>query len=146
MDYSSPASSVNGISQARILEWVVLSFSRESSQLKDWTSTPVLEAEFFTPEPPGKPNVDYLCRNLIRNHVERMRRPWYSGDSRKERHRLIMTVVENHVKFLKLLTANHIYRQYMSISATWFFNLNISIISKIAKLLNEFREGPIFRK
>ena len=30
LDYSPPASSVHGISQARILEWVVISFSRSS--------------------------------------------------------------------------------------------------------------------
>ena len=32
MDWGLPASSVHGISQARILEWVVISFSRGSSQ------------------------------------------------------------------------------------------------------------------
>ena len=32
MNCSPPASSVNGISQARILEWVTISFSREFSQ------------------------------------------------------------------------------------------------------------------
>ena len=32
MDYSLPGSSVHGIFQARILEWVAISFSRESSQ------------------------------------------------------------------------------------------------------------------
>ena len=32
MDCSIPGSSVHGISQARILEWVAISFSRESSQ------------------------------------------------------------------------------------------------------------------
>ena len=32
-----PASPVHGISQARILEWVAISFSRESSRLRDWT-------------------------------------------------------------------------------------------------------------
>ena len=37
MDCSLPASSVYGISQARILEWVAISFSRGSSQPKDRT-------------------------------------------------------------------------------------------------------------
>ena len=36
MDYSLPGSSVYGISQARTLEWVVISFSRGSSQPRDW--------------------------------------------------------------------------------------------------------------
>ena len=37
MDYSPPGSSVHEISQARILEWVANSFSRGSSQPRDWT-------------------------------------------------------------------------------------------------------------
>ena len=38
MDYSLPGSSVHGIFQARILEWVAISFSRGSSQFRDQTS------------------------------------------------------------------------------------------------------------
>ena len=37
MDYSLPGSSVHGISQARILEWVAISFSKRSSLPRDWT-------------------------------------------------------------------------------------------------------------
>ena len=37
MDCSLPASSVHGISQARILEWVAISFSRGSSRPRDRT-------------------------------------------------------------------------------------------------------------
>ena len=37
MDHSPPGSSLHGILQARILEWVAISFSRGSSQPKDWT-------------------------------------------------------------------------------------------------------------
>ena len=37
MDFSLPGSSVHGIFQARVLEWVAISFSRGSSQLRDWT-------------------------------------------------------------------------------------------------------------
>ena len=40
MHCSLPGSSVHGISQARILEHVVISFSRESSQPRDWTCVP----------------------------------------------------------------------------------------------------------
>ena len=35
MDYSPPGSSVHGILQARIFEWVAISFSRASSGLRD---------------------------------------------------------------------------------------------------------------
>ena len=37
VDYSLPVSSVRGILQSRILEWVAISFSRESSQPRDRT-------------------------------------------------------------------------------------------------------------
>ena len=37
MDCRLPGSSVHGISQARIVEWVAISSSRESSQPKDQT-------------------------------------------------------------------------------------------------------------
>jgi len=37
MDCSLPCSSVHGIFQARVLEWVAISFSRGSSQPRDWT-------------------------------------------------------------------------------------------------------------
>ena len=37
IDSSLPGSSVHGISQARILEWVAISSSRGSVQLRDWT-------------------------------------------------------------------------------------------------------------
>ena len=37
MHCSTPGSSVHGILQARILEWVAISFSRGSSQPRNWT-------------------------------------------------------------------------------------------------------------
>ena len=49
MDYHPPGSSVNGILQARVLEWVVISFSRGSSQPRDGAhESPALAGEFFT--------------------------------------------------------------------------------------------------
>ena len=35
MDYNPPGSSVHGILQARILEWVAVLFSKDSSQFRD---------------------------------------------------------------------------------------------------------------
>ena len=55
MDCSPPGSSVHRILQARILEWVAISFSRGSSGSRDQTSSPVLAGGFFTTELPGKP-------------------------------------------------------------------------------------------
>ena len=50
MDYSLPGSSVYGVLQARILEWVTMPSSKESSQLRDRTVflMSILAGEFFT--------------------------------------------------------------------------------------------------
>ena len=48
MDYSLPGSSVHGILQARILEWVATPFSRRSSWPRDWTQVPHTAGRFFT--------------------------------------------------------------------------------------------------
>ena len=48
MDYSLPGSSVYGIFQVRILEWVTISFSRGSSQLRNWTQVSWTAGRFFT--------------------------------------------------------------------------------------------------
>ena len=56
MDCSLPDSSVHGVSQAGILEWVAIFFSWGSSQTRDWTTSPASADRFFTAEPPGKLN------------------------------------------------------------------------------------------
>ena len=48
MNCSPPGSSVRGIFQARILEWVVIPFSRASSQPRDRTWVSCIAGGFFT--------------------------------------------------------------------------------------------------
>ena len=48
MDCSLPGSSVHGIFQARILEWVAISFSRRSSRPRDWTRVSHIVGRRFT--------------------------------------------------------------------------------------------------
>ena len=51
-----PGSSVHGILQARILEWVTIPFSRRSSWLRDWTWVSCgscIAGRFLTTEPPS---------------------------------------------------------------------------------------------
>ena len=55
---SPPGSSVHRISQARILEWVAMPFSRGSSQPRDRNHVSCLASGFFTFEPLGKPLVN----------------------------------------------------------------------------------------
>ena len=58
MDCSPPASSVHGILQARILDWVAIPFfSRGASRPRDWiqVSRIALQADSLPSEPQGKP-------------------------------------------------------------------------------------------
>ena len=48
IDCSSPGSSVRGIFQARILEWIAIPISRRSSQPGDWTRVSSIAGRFFT--------------------------------------------------------------------------------------------------
>ena len=54
VDCSLPGSSVHGILQARILEWVAISFFRGSSKRRDQTHVSCVAGWFFATEPPGK--------------------------------------------------------------------------------------------
>ena len=53
-DCSLPGSSVHGVSQAGILEWVAIFFSRGFSWPRDWTHVSCLAGGFFTTESSGK--------------------------------------------------------------------------------------------
>ena len=48
MDYSLPVSSLHGILQARILEWIAIPFSRRSSQSRNRTRVSCIAGRFFT--------------------------------------------------------------------------------------------------
>ena len=68
MNCSPPGSSVHGILQARILEWVAVPFSRESSQSADWTRVSCLlhwQAGSLVLVPPGKPEYSAIKKNEI---------------------------------------------------------------------------------
>ena len=61
MDCSPQGSSVHGILQAKILEWVAMSPSTGSAQHRDQTCVSCISfiaGTFFTTEPPGKPTDD----------------------------------------------------------------------------------------
>ena len=55
VDCSLLGSSVHGILQAKILEWVAVPSSRRSSQPRDQTWVSCIAGEFFTAVPLGKP-------------------------------------------------------------------------------------------
>ena len=63
MNCSPPGSSLHGISQARILRWVAISFSRGSSRSMDRTRVSCIAWGFFLTEPAGNPicTEGYVC-------------------------------------------------------------------------------------
>ena len=55
MDYNLPASSVHGILQVRVLEWVGFPFARDLPDPGIIPGSPALQADFLLSEPPGEP-------------------------------------------------------------------------------------------
>ena len=55
MDCSPPGSSVHGILQARVLEWVAISFSRDLPNPGFKPGSLALQVDFLLTEPQGKP-------------------------------------------------------------------------------------------
>ena len=71
VDCSPPCSSVHGILQARILEWVAISFSRGSSRPRSLA----LQADALTSEPPWKPTRESGVRVHERKGLGTMNNP-----------------------------------------------------------------------
>ena len=61
MNCSPPGSSFHGISQAKILEWVAIFFSRGSSRARDQTCVSCIAGRCFTTEPPEKTRGNLSC-------------------------------------------------------------------------------------
>ena len=66
-DCSPPNSSVSGISQAKILEWVATSYTKGSSRPKDGTCVSCLAGRFFTTEYLGSRSFTLAFHKLIGN-------------------------------------------------------------------------------
>ena len=72
MDCSLSGSSVYGIFQARVLEWIAISFSRGSSQPRNRIWFPAFQADALASEPPG--NASFILRTLLMHYCV----PWPS--------------------------------------------------------------------
>ena len=80
MDCSPPGSSVHGILQARILEWVAVPFSRGSSQPRDWTRVSPIAGRHFT----SHQRVEYVILlkwmiNIVKCVFSNLLLPWAVG-------------------------------------------------------------------
>ena len=79
MDYSSPDSYVHGVSQARILEWVAISFSRGSSHPEIESASPALAGSrqilyrlSYQGSPPGLRSGWKLRKELRQTTLEKL--------------------------------------------------------------------------
>ena len=63
-DCSPRGSSVRGILQGRIMEWVAIPFSRGSSQPRDWTQASYIAGRFFTIWTAGDAHVLCIHTNM----------------------------------------------------------------------------------
>ena len=79
MDCSLPGSSVHGILQARILEWVAIPSSRGSSQPGDQTQVPALQVDSVNIS--GKKSTENTeavqCSGV--SELQVVQRHWYKG-------------------------------------------------------------------
>ena len=80
MDCSLPGSSIQSISQARILEWVAIAFSGGSSQPRDWTWVPCIVCKFLAIEPLGPHLVFCNSLNSQRNTWNSLDQPCRSSE------------------------------------------------------------------
>ena len=67
MKHSPPGPCVHAISQARIQEWVAISFSRDLAKPGIEPVSPALAGGFFTTEPPGKPFIRLKLTKISSN-------------------------------------------------------------------------------
>ena len=69
VDYSPPGSSVYGVLQAKILEWVTILFSRGSSPPRDQTQISCIAGRLFITESSGKHPWKVEIRQSIRREI-----------------------------------------------------------------------------
>ena len=86
VDCNPPVSSVHGILQTRILQWVVMPSSRGFSQPRNWTHiswVSWIAGKFLTTEPPRKP----------KNHMH-----FWKSSTKKKKKEVSIAVVRKHEK------------------------------------------------
>ena len=94
---SLPGSSVHGIFQARILEWVAISFSRGSSRPRDGTQVSRIAGRCFTLWATREAHIQMhmLCLLFLHTHINSLF------------HSLIPTYTKQHVSLLQRITGTH---------------------------------------
>ena len=123
MDCSPPGSSVHGISQARILEWVAISSSRWPSQPRDRTCiscVSCIAGRFFTTEPLDHNELWKIHQEMgIPDHLICLLRNLYVGqEAQLELDMEQQTGSKLGKKYIKAVYCHPVYLTYMK-SASW---------------------------
>ena len=128
MDSSLPGSSWHWILQARILEWIAISLSRESSQHRDWTPVFCIVGGMFTIWAPGKPRKKWH-REL--NWISVFSLSWVTSGKRhaKPLHSKQQNIADRH--------------EFRDIPLLWVRRLNINRITIFPRLMYRFSIIPI---
>ena len=109
MDCSQPGSAVRRISQARILEWGAIPFSRGSSCRGSGSPFPALAGQFFTTAPLGRPLISYTPTVFVQS----LSFVWLFAASQTAAHQapLCFTISQSLFKFMSIelvMPSNHL--------------------------------------
>ena len=126
MNYSPPGSSVHGILQARMVEWVAMFSSRESSRFIDWNciSYLALAGGFFTTSTTWeRTNSSFLCFFVaFRPSVDCMMPPG-------ENNLLLTLVIQRLISSRNTFTdTSRMFMQNTRLQSSWYIHSTISSV------------------
>ena len=135
VDCRPPGSSVHGILQARILEWVAISFSRGSSQPSDWTQVSCTAGRFFTiwatKEDLTHPNLMLGRTFLLLIETGQIHGQLIIESKGKKSPKYKMVKKRSHYYFLPLRSVSGFSSRYV-----WMWELDHKLSTKELMLLN----------
>ena len=133
MDCIPPVSSVHGILQAKILEWVAMLSSRGSSQPRDQTQVFCIAGRFFTV---------WTTREARNMSLDVTFSADYQDDE-KDRHRWALSRCDIALLSIQMSSAEELHYTEMTWTADWKWNL-LGWISKVTSMAMDFPERGIF--
>ena len=112
MDCSLPIFSVRGIVQARILEWVAISFSRGSSWSRNQTCVSCISCtagRFFTTELWGKPQSNIAVNQLKMTGIDNISQNKFTGEEWKSKSIQCLQILEPCMCLTNKLTIEYMH-------------------------------------
>ena len=142
MDCSLPGSSVHGVLQARILEWVAMPFSRWSSQLGDWTCVSYVYLHWQEGSLPLEPSEKPICAVPLdsRSHnscssISLLLVAWHSRVAEVKEEALSVVVIKRQSWAGTMSPSLWMGPQYCSVPTVWGLYVLLSFLRGTALLL-----------